>query len=92
MTGCAFAMIPVKIDPGPTTPGLPAAAIPEVRLTIIPAIIVRSGYSDAAEKDRPVVNGVTAIAPVISGVGIARTGRIKSRSIESAADEYPRTR
>jgi hypothetical protein len=57
----AFEMIPAEIHADPTRPGVPAAAIPEERLAVVPAIIMRTVNPFAVDEDTAIVKRVAAI-------------------------------
>jgi hypothetical protein len=70
---------------------MPVAAIPEEGLAIEPAIIVGPADGYAIQHDRTVVNGVAAVAFIVTVIGVARPGRIISGSVVICGDAYANT-
>jgi hypothetical protein len=67
---------------------MPAAAIPKEGSAIEPAIIVRTADRHAIQHDRAIVNGIAAIAFIVTGIGVAWSRRIISWPIVISGDAY----
>lgn len=72
----AFAAIPAEIYASPACPWMPITAIPKEGAAVKPTIIMRPSNRYATDYDRAVVNGVAAIAFVVTGIGVARSRRV----------------